>query len=192
MHPDLFVHDETHWIPKMFEFFATGEAPVDSLLEIVQRTYYVTGSKVTDLKGINLEAAIKGRKEMTVSQFCEQIGGCFARQQVKRYGPTKHKTMDPTCKFCRFSGPSAGSSTSYGMAWKWDIQCPNIRDSDGWLQPGRSGGALTLITATFDPLKRRGTGWTHSLIFGTGDFYESETNQRVCPLVVTWKLPLRL
>ena len=37
LHPDLFVFDETHWIPKMYDYYGAAEAETDTLIDIVRR-----------------------------------------------------------------------------------------------------------------------------------------------------------
>lgn len=82
-HPDIYVYDETHWIPKMFEFFGTGEADVDSLIDIIRRTYYPTGTPVTELDEVSLVSELSGRTRMTVAEFCNILGNSFARRHGK-------------------------------------------------------------------------------------------------------------
>ena len=74
MHPDIYVYDETHRIPKMFEFLGTGEADVNSLVEIIRRTYHVTGVPVIVLDEVRLTAELSGRTRMTVAGFCDTLG----------------------------------------------------------------------------------------------------------------------
>ena len=131
MHPHLYVHDETHWIPKMFEFFGTGEAEVDSLIEIIRRTYHVTGVPVTALNEADLATELAGRKRMTVARFCDMLGESLARRQGKRlwadktpdYGPYMQilQQLWPKCRFVHLvrHGLEVALSMSQHPGFRW-------------------------------------------------------------------------
>jgi hypothetical protein len=130
-HPDLFVYDETHWIPKMFEFFGTGDADVDALLGIVRRTYYVTGTPTTALDEAQLRTALGGRRTMTVAEFCDALGVSFARRHGKTlwadktpdYGPSLHvlQTLWPNCRVVHLvrHGLEVALSMSRHPGFRW-------------------------------------------------------------------------
>ena len=48
-HPTVAVFNETHWIPKLYEFFGTGTGPVADMIDIVRRTTFANGKVVTEL-----------------------------------------------------------------------------------------------------------------------------------------------
>lgn len=130
-HPDLYVYDETHWIPKMFEFFGTGEADVDSLVDIIRRTYYVSGAPVTALEEVNLGAELAGRTRMTVAEFCDVLGRSFARREGKTlwadktpdYGPALGmlQALWPKCRIVHVvrHGLEVGLSMSRHPGFQW-------------------------------------------------------------------------
>ncbi len=50
-HDELSIINETHWLPKMFEFYGTRRVPYDQLLNLAERTAWDSGK---DLFSVNL------------------------------------------------------------------------------------------------------------------------------------------
>jgi hypothetical protein len=48
LHPDVYIPQETHWIPKMDEVFGIGTYAAEELAEITERTFYHDGTCVLD------------------------------------------------------------------------------------------------------------------------------------------------
>lgn len=137
-HPNLYVHNETHWIPKMFEFFGTQTADVDTLLGIINRTYHVTGVPVTSLDGAGLSTALAGRARMTVAEFCDAVGGSLARQHGKDlwadktpdYGPYLQtlQLLWPKCRMVHVirDGLEVALSMSRHPGFRWMTSAQDV------------------------------------------------------------------
>ena len=83
-HPDVFVFNETHWIVNLHEVFGTAEAPFDELLDIMLRTRFVDGSRVTEIDVDAFRAALPGGPAaMTPAAFADAVGRFFAAQEGK-------------------------------------------------------------------------------------------------------------
>ena len=131
IHPALFVYDETHWIPKMYEFFGTGEAEVEALINIIRRTNHVTGLPVTELDEARLATDLAGATRMTVAQFCDVLGKSFAQKEGKTlwadktpdYGPNLQvlQTLWPNCRFVHIvrHGLEVALSMSRHPGFRW-------------------------------------------------------------------------
>ncbi|MDO6746273.1 sulfotransferase family protein [Gilvimarinus sp. 1_MG-2023] len=48
-HPDIFVFNETHWLPKMFEFVGTQRVHYKRLLQIAEKTTWDSGRNLFDV-----------------------------------------------------------------------------------------------------------------------------------------------
>lgn len=84
LHPEVYVFPETHWIPKMYEWFGMSVARTEMLLDIVRRTRHVTGKPVTELDERHIREIANAAPEMTVREFCDLLGQMFARESNKR------------------------------------------------------------------------------------------------------------
>jgi hypothetical protein len=89
VHPDVFVFPETHWIPKMHEFFGTGLGPVAELVEIVLGTRHVTGDLVVQTHEQAIRRRFRAGGEMSVAGFCDHLAGMFTARDGKRYWADK-------------------------------------------------------------------------------------------------------
>jgi hypothetical protein len=108
-HPEVFVFPESHWIPKMYEFFGTGTGPVEALLDIVLRTTHVTGQLVVPCDESSLRDWFPAGGEMSVVQFCDHLALMLARDAGKRCWADKTpdyggymgmlQTLWPSCRF---------------------------------------------------------------------------------------------
>jgi hypothetical protein len=82
-HPDLFVFNETHWIPKLYEFFGTSKIETGLMLDIVRRTHHVTGLPTAELDDQAFLNHSNPPICMTVAEFCDALGDYFATQDGK-------------------------------------------------------------------------------------------------------------
>jgi LPS sulfotransferase NodH len=108
-HPELYVFPETHWIPKMYEWFGSSVARTELLLDIVRRTKHVNGTPAMEFSEQHLRAIADAPAEMSVSEFCDFLGEIFAREAGKRIWADKTpdygwfmatlQSLWPDCKF---------------------------------------------------------------------------------------------
>lgn len=94
-HPQVFVFPETHWIPKMVEFFGTSNADVKVLKNVVSRTLHANGKPVTPFDEAELDAEIAGRSVMPVAEFADLLGFLHARRNGKEYWADKTPDYGP-------------------------------------------------------------------------------------------------
>lgn len=133
-HPNVFVFGETHWIPKMFEFFGTGEADANTLIEIIQHTYHETGNPVTALDEQLLNSVLeRTQTTTTVQEFCNALAMSFAERDNKQYwadktpdyGPYMHMLSQlwPNCKFVHIirNGLETAVSMSRHHGFQWMV-----------------------------------------------------------------------
>ncbi|KZY31972.1 hypothetical protein A3731_22870 [Roseovarius sp. HI0049] len=89
-HPDVFVFNETHWIVNLHEAFGTAETPFEDLLDIMLRTRFVDGARVTEIDVEAFRAAQSGGPaSMTPAAFADAVGRYFAAQDGKAYWADK-------------------------------------------------------------------------------------------------------
>lgn len=131
LHPDVYVFPETHWIPKMYEFFGDAPGPVSDLLSIVGRTLHADGAATVELDLDALAASLEGRDAMTVSAFCDHVGRWTAGQHGKRlwadktpdYGPHMGLLhhLWPACRFVHIvrHGGAVADSMSRHEGYEW-------------------------------------------------------------------------
>lgn len=76
-HPELCIFRETHWLPKMVEFYGHQRVPAQQLLKIIEKTTWDSGE---DLLSVNLEFSPYPTREDLVlalrAEF-EKLGGWF-------------------------------------------------------------------------------------------------------------------
>ena len=142
-HPDLFVFNETHWIPKMFEFFGTGAADVDTLLSIVKRTNHVTDLPVLEFDADEFLDGLEGGTRLTVAEFCNRLGSFMANREGKSvwadktpdYGPYLNvlQTIWPECKFIHLirHGAEVSLSMSAHPGFRWMA----VSKEQWWVNP---------------------------------------------------------
>lgn len=65
-HPELVMYRESHWLPKLVEFFGYQRVPAESILEIVEKTTWDSG---IDLLSVNLEYSKFDSKEELLSKL---------------------------------------------------------------------------------------------------------------------------
>jgi len=83
-HSDLYVFNETHWIPKLYEVFGSSKAQIDELFQIVGHTNHVNGQPTTPLTAEDCSAIRKALgEEVTVREFVDALGKRIAASQGK-------------------------------------------------------------------------------------------------------------
>lgn len=157
-HPEFYVFNETHWIPKMFEFYGTGKAPVTALLDIVRRTYHITGLPVTPLDDLPVASAFAGQSRMTVAAFCNALGMVLAQQHGKArwadktpdYGPCLQmlQTLWPQCRFVHMvrHGLEVALSMSRHPGFRWMASSREM-----WWYPASFNGYYQVVETTDCP-----------------------------------------
>lgn len=131
LHPDVFVFKETHWIPKMHELFGTGYGNPNDLLNIMLRTYFVTGDLVTQIDFERLKSRLAPYELITVQNFCNVVGSFCAEEENKKfwgdktpdYGPYMKliQQLWPQCKFIHLirHGIDVSLSMSSHPGFRW-------------------------------------------------------------------------
>lgn len=82
-HPQLHVINETHWIPKLVEFYGSGRAPVAEMLNIVRFTHHVNGQSTTKIPEALIQQWQNSEAELTVREFCDVLANALAEVQQK-------------------------------------------------------------------------------------------------------------
>jgi hypothetical protein len=130
-HPDLFVFRESHWIPKMYEFFGQGPGPVEILSRIVLHTTHVNGERVFPGDAATLSEACAGVESIGVAAFCDRVGRLLAKRAGKRawadktpdYGPYMGMlhALWPACRFLHVvrDGADVAVSMSRHPGYQW-------------------------------------------------------------------------
>lgn len=123
-HPELFVFPETHWLPKLVEWFGHGPAPVEDQLAVLRRTRHVGGKPTTPLTDAQLRQIHDAGQQLTVQRFAEAVAHAVA--SPKKVGLWADKTPDyaycmgalqalwPDCRFIHLlrDGPAVVRSMS--------------------------------------------------------------------------------
>ena len=78
-HPDLYVFNETHWIPKLFEIFGTTEADTNAMIDIVLRCRHVDKSQTTRFDPVHFVESMDIPNRMFPNEFCDTLGRYFGR-----------------------------------------------------------------------------------------------------------------
>ena len=130
-HPDLFVINESHWIPKMIEFFGTGTGPTRDLADIVLRTWHVTDQLVYPGDAAVLHELLDSSTEMHVSEFCDLLMSTLASEAGKRlwadktpdYGPymAMLQMIWPNLRFVHLirDGAAVSESMAQHPGYRW-------------------------------------------------------------------------
>jgi len=131
LHPDLFVFRETHWHPKLFEFYGLGTAPPAEMLDVVDRTCFIEGQPTTTVDDELREVLLSLGPAVSVRQFSDGLGRALAA----RVGKTlwADKTPDYTnslgtlqlifddCKIVHLvrDGRAVARSMSHHPGYRW-------------------------------------------------------------------------
>lgn len=142
-HPDIFVFNETHWIPKLFESFGRCKAPVSGYLEIIKRVQFVTGTPVCSFNEADFLATIDTHCEYTTQEFCDAFGLFMAKANGKRqwadktpdYGPylSLLQSLWPDCKIIHLvrNGIEVADSMSRHPGFQWMVASKEL----WWVTP---------------------------------------------------------
>lgn len=159
LHPELFVFRESHWIPKMYEFFGTGTGDATDLVDIVLRTTHVTGELVYAGDLQVLQSLFPEGEKIGVAAFCDRIGSLFARNSGKKYWADKTpdygphmgslQSLWPSCRFIHLirDGVRVVHSMSHHPGFRW---MATAREA-WWVAPSFNGYHRS-IEATERPL----------------------------------------
>lgn len=105
-HPDIFVYNETHWIPEMYKRFRTKKSTLQELRSIAENTHHVDGTPTFNFHESYFEGM---RTDLTIREFCDHIGKAVARESNKKFWADKTpdygyflaplQQLWPDCKF---------------------------------------------------------------------------------------------
>lgn len=130
-HPDIFIFRETHWLPKMYEFFGMTSCNTSDLINIFLRTTHITGDLVVPLDRRQLMEIFRGKIKTHVAEFYNKIGSYFATRDNKKYWADKTpdygyfmqliQTLWPECKFIHIvrNGLAVAQSMSTHDGYRW-------------------------------------------------------------------------
>lgn len=131
LHPDVFVFNETHWIPKMYEIFGTGKGKPEEFAHILLNSFHISDELVTPIEIRQILSCFKDREYVTVSEFCDAIGSMFANNEGKYlwadktpdYGPWIGvvQRLWPNCKIIHMirHGADTAVSMSRHPGYQW-------------------------------------------------------------------------
>jgi hypothetical protein len=170
-HPAVHVVRESHWIPKMFEFFGTGIGPAHVLTEIVLRTEHVTGEAAFPAGPAVLGDLFVQDELIGVAAYCDRIGMALAESAGKRdwadktpdYGAymSMLQTLWPDCLFVNVirDGVEVASSMARHPGYRWLAAA-----GESWWVPVSYNGYYRVITATDRSLQTYGDLWARRLL----------------------------
>ncbi|MEQ9259842.1 MAG: sulfotransferase [Roseovarius sp.] len=131
MHPQLWVHGETHWLPRMYEYAGMGLCQTDALLHIFRQTTHTNGERVVPVRDAELLELFGKTPEITVRDFAEKIGRFLAERHNKTIWADKTpdygffmqqiQTIWPDCKFIHLirNGLDVAKSMSKHDGFQW-------------------------------------------------------------------------
>jgi hypothetical protein len=159
-HPAVFVHDETHWVPKMWEKIGAGRAPGRELLGVVLRTQHVTGGPVAP-EAPSLAGEAVWDRELTVREFCDAFGALLAGRRGKRDWADKTpdyggymallQSLWPESRFLHVvrDGVETVRSMSQHPGYHWLASA-----GETWWCPVAHNGYYRVVPVTEQPLER--------------------------------------
>lgn len=130
-HPDVFVFNETHWVPKMHEIFGSGKGYPDEFMRVVEKTFHITGSLVTNIDRHKVLSLFEHGREISLRAFCDGLGKLIADDHGKQYWADKTpdygpwlgviKKHWPECKFIHLvrHGADVAASMSRHPGYQW-------------------------------------------------------------------------
>lgn len=108
-HRSLHVINETHWIPKLHEFFGVGRATAADMLAIVDLTHHVDGRPTTPLSPAQRDALLALPGDVTIREFVDALAVGVAQARGKTTWADKTpdygahmaliQTLWPECRF---------------------------------------------------------------------------------------------
>ncbi len=166
LHPDIFVYNETHWIPKMYEMFGTGGGYPAELARILLETYHITGKPVTPVEKDRILALFPDESMVSIQGFCNRVALLLANDEGKRlwadktpdYGPWMSviQRIWPECKFVHLMrhGAQTAISMSRHPGYRW---MASARD-DSWT-PAAFNRYYEAVPVVERPLEDFGSLW---------------------------------
>ena len=82
-HPDIFVFNETHWMPELYNRFGTMATTTREMLDVIARTRHVNGEAVTQFDHQEFLAEIGNPRTTDVAHLCNSLGMFHARKNGK-------------------------------------------------------------------------------------------------------------
>ncbi|MFC1605780.1 sulfotransferase [Pseudomonadota bacterium] len=170
LHPDVFVFNETHWIPRMYDMFGTGPGGANELINVLLNTYHISGDKVLPVKKEQLLELFSTNERVTVQQFCNRIGLMLAGRHGKRmwadktpdYGPWMFciQRLWPNCKFVHLirHGANVAVSMSRHPGYQWLVSA----NEDYW-PPVSFNKYFSAVSASENPVEAYGDLWCRRL-----------------------------
>jgi hypothetical protein len=132
-HPDVWVHPETHWVPRMFEFAGLAECDARSLIRILAGTTHTNGARVTPVDDADLDRLFSNDESVTVREFADRVGDLLARRagksmwadKVPDYGffMQQLQLIWPECRFIHLirDGRDVALSMSKHPGFQWIV-----------------------------------------------------------------------
>ena len=142
LHPHLYVINESHYIPKLYELFGLLEQDPKDMLEVVRRTSHITGQNTLVIPS-SIEDYFKKCEKMTIRQFCDHLGIALAQLENKAIWADKTpdygmfmgliQSLWPECKFIHImrNGIDVAASMSHHPGYQWlvsanELAWPNV------------------------------------------------------------------
>jgi len=166
MHPDVFIFNETHWIPKMHEHFGTGKGYPEEFIRIVENTFHITDKPVTDIDKSRVLNLFQENQEITLREFCDALASVFIIDNNKTYWADKTpdygpwlsviKQHWPDCKIIHLvrHGADVAASMSGHPGYKWMASA----GEDSWV-PGSFNQYYKSVQIEEKPLHEYAALW---------------------------------
>jgi Sulfotransferase family len=170
MHPNVFVHRETHSLPKMYEYAGLTKCALGDLISILVRTTHANGAPVVSLDVPELERIFRHKPLLTVREFYDGISYYLAAKENKSIWADKTpdygffmqqiQTLWPNCKFLHLirNGIAVASSMSKHPGFRWIVTANEAT----WCSASFNG-YYTVIEAADHPLSSFVARWRHSI-----------------------------
>ncbi|MDO3383257.1 sulfotransferase family protein [Gilvimarinus algae] len=131
-HPDISVFNETHWIPRMFEFFGTQRVNYKRLIDVAEKTTWDTGKNLIDVNSAyshhdsntslraELYRRLEVRKLLTISEFMDELAQTTFGENIVWGDKTPDygfymgtiRELWPDCKFIHITRDGLDTSRS--------------------------------------------------------------------------------
>ncbi|AXS39880.1 sulfotransferase [Breoghania sp. L-A4] len=169
-HPDVFVHRETHWFPRMYEYAGMGKCSPAELAHIFLKTTHTTGAPVVPLSQDELDDIFRDKDDITVREFCDGVGYHMARLENKSIWADKTpdygffmqqiQTVWPQCKFLHIirNGLNVALSMSKHPGFQWIVTSGEAT----WCSAAFNN-YYSVIEATPQPLSGYLNRWQHAI-----------------------------
>jgi len=139
-HPLLHVINETHWIPKLYEFFGPGRSTAAEMLAIVDMTHHVNGRPTTPLSQTQRDALLAMPGQVTIREFADalaaSVAGVFGKSiwadKTPDYGMhmAMIQSLWPECRFIHLIRD--GAHVAQSMSTHPGYRLLTARDELSW------------------------------------------------------------